>query len=40
MSEPIAPRMESMQEASIKKKASNENLELLMTQIVTERKRK
>lgn len=40
MSEPIAPRMESMQEASIKKKASNENLELLMTQIVTERKKK
>lgn len=40
MSEKIAPRMESMEEAAVKRKATEENLELLLTQIVTERKQK
>ena len=40
MSEQIAPRMESLEEAVVKQKATEENLELLLTQIVTERKQK
>ena len=40
MSEKITPRMESMEEAAVKRKATDENLELLLTQIVTERKQK
>lgn len=40
LSEQIAPRMESLEEAVIKQKATDENLELLLTQIVTERKQK
>lgn len=40
MSEQIVPRMDSLEEAVIKQKATDENLELLLTQIVTERKQK
>ena len=40
MSEQIVPRMDSLEEAVIKQKATDENLELLLTQIVIERKQK